>query len=437
MTHASTPRLCKTLVALTLLSAAAWTTAQTPAQQPDPAQLMQQLLLRMQAGGLPAQAAQPPVAQRPAQPAISEAQLGAQLAAWGQGQGPYATESFRDGFAIAGERVLDPEGVILKYAVDSQTGDAAYLAETGLGQYAIKLMRYGAGSPVTIATASRQTGVWAVETVTGVRVAGTGMNLSPRGFNIARENAMFMYTAGAGLKSFGLPDSYMLATHQNGNVAATKWVLLEKRIETKKAEGGVLGGSGLGQMMGLVKQLGAAVGVNKSDADYALYNVETRKTLPIHISLDDKQAQFLSQCRQRNRWVAQCDRMDSVESLYGQDGSPNRQHYYWRLAWYATAQGPVALTMEDSISKLEAVSLNDDRRVTVFSRALGIAGWSSQQQPDGRVSANAQLGFSRESVEDVAALFGPAVAAHAAVAAQAQAQGSTPAPAPTPATGTP
>lgn len=407
-----------------LIGLGALSAAHAQPQQPDPAQLLQALMQRMQANGMqpPGGAAMPQQAPvRPAQPVMTEAQLAAQLDTWGAAQGPYAIEGFRDGFSIGGDRILDPEGVILKYAVDHQTGDAAYLAEMGAGQYVVKVMRYGAGAPVTIATAHRQQGIWTVETVTGVRVAGSGLNLSPRGFNIARENAMFMYGAGTGLKSFGLPESFMLAAHQNGNVSATKWVLLEKRRETKQAEGGALGGTSLGQLFGAVKQLGATVGVTKGDADYALYNVETRKALPIHISLDDKQAQFLSQCRQRNRWIAQCDRLDLAESLYGQDGQPNRQHYFWRLAWYATAQGPVALTMEDNITKLEAVSLNDDRRATVFSRALGIAGWSARQLPDGRVSASAQMGFSRETVDDVGALF-----AQAAVTAQTDATATKP-----------
>lgn len=412
--------LLPTVAALALCGALQ---AQAQTQQPDPNQLMQMLMQRMQqqqqgGGQMPypgyAQQQQPQQ-QRPA--AIPEAQLAEQIGGWAAGQGPYAVEGFRDGFSIGGDRVLDPEGVILKYAVDSQTGDAAYLAEMGPGQYVIKVMRYGTGAPLTVATARRQQGVWTVETVTGVRVAGNGLNLSPRGFNIARENAMFMYTAGAGLKSFGLPENFMLAAHQNGNVAATRWVLLEKRRETKEAEGGVLAGTALGGLFGAVKQLGATVGVTKGDADYALYHLESRKTLPLHISLDDKQAQFLSQCRQRNRWIAQCDRLDLVESLYGQDGMPNRQHYYWRLAWYATSQGPVALTMEDNISKLEAISLADERRVTVFSRALGIANWNSRQLPDGRVGVSAQMGLSRESVEDVAALFGQSVAVQADAAA--------------------
>ncbi|MCK7499015.1 MAG: hypothetical protein MZW92_57300 [Comamonadaceae bacterium] len=61
--------------------------------------------------------------------------------------------------------------------------------------------------------------------------------------------------------------------------------------------------------------------------------------------------------------------------------------------------------MEDNITKIEAVDLDTERRLTVLSRPLGIAEWSARQMSDGRVSVSAQMGFSRESVDDVAQLF--------------------------------
>jgi len=412
-------------LALSVCAAAAIGVAPALAQQPpDQAQLLQMLMQRMQGaqpGETPfAMPMQQQQAVRPSAPQVSEAQLAAQLAAWADAKGPFATESFRDGFSIQGERMLDPEGAILKFAVDASTGDAAYLAEIGANQYALKLMRYRTGNPVTIGTATRQQGVWSMETVSGIRAAGTRMNLSPRGFSIARDNALFSYQAGAGLKSFGLPEAFVLASHQNGDIEATKWLLLEKRAENKAIEGGVLGGTSLGEMVSLVKQLGAVVGVNKSDADFALYNIATREVVPIHISLEEKQANFLSKCRQRNKWVAQCEQLETRASLYGQDGAPNRQHYFWRLAWFQTPRGPIALTMEDSIGKIEAIELASGQRVTVFSRALGIAGWSASQQPDGRVMVTAQLGLDRQRVDDVAKLFEPRVVVQEASTSRSQ-----------------
>ncbi len=35
-----------------------------------------------------------------------------------------------------------------------------------------------------------------------------------------------------------------------------------------------------------------------------------------------------------NKLVSMCDLMNSVESIWSQDGNPNLSQYYWRLAWY-------------------------------------------------------------------------------------------------------
>ncbi|MCK7499016.1 MAG: hypothetical protein MZW92_57305 [Comamonadaceae bacterium] len=185
-----------------------------------------------------------------------------------------------------------------------------------------------------MASASRQRGLWTVETVSGTKVSGSTLAVTPRGFLISRENALFNYVAGAGLKSRALPEGYMFAAHQNGSISATGWLLLQKRAETKQAEGNVIvraaAGTAFGELFSTAKQLGATLGVTQADADFALYNAQAKKLLPIRIALGDQQANFLSQCRARNAWVAQCDRLDTIESLYGQDGAPNRQHYFWR-----------------------------------------------------------------------------------------------------------
>ena len=83
------------MAGLLALSTFAFTPA-VQAQQQDPAQLLQMLLGQRAQGGAN-QVQQPTQA---ALPAMSEVQLAATLAAWAPGQGPYETESFRDGFSI-------------------------------------------------------------------------------------------------------------------------------------------------------------------------------------------------------------------------------------------------------------------------------------------------------------------------------------------------
>lgn len=375
------------------------------AQGLDPERLREMLLQRIGQGAY----AQPPSAVPSPMAQTSEAALAEQLAAWPSAKGPFVVERFRDGFAINGERVLDPEGTIVQYAVDGVTGDAAYLMRAQADQYLIKVMRHGGVAPLTLGSAARAGGQWTVETTTGVRAAGTRLNLTPRGFIVARDNALFRYSAGAGLRAHALPETHTLAAHQNGDVGATGWLLLEKRADTKEQEGGLLAQGSLGELLGTFKQLGTVLGVTKSDSDYALYNLDTRKLLPIGISLGENNTNLLSRCRTRNRWIAQCDRLDSVASLYGQDGYPNRSHYFWRVSWFDTPRGAVAVVMEDGITRIDAIDLGSERRVNVFQRALGIGNWSTAKQPDGRVQVKAQLGLESATQDDVAGLFDAAV----------------------------
>jgi hypothetical protein len=398
--------------AVAVASACAFNTAS--AQQMDALQLLQMLQQRAiqegrlapsQRAGLPFTPAAVATPAAPAAPQMTEAQLAQTLAAWPVQKGPFAVERFRDGFNIEGRRVLDPEGRIIKSSVDQNTGDAGYLVETAQDTFRIKLMRHKSGAPLTLATAYRQAGQWTVETVTGVRVSGARLNVSAKGFLLARENSVFKYVAGEGLQPYSLPEAFTMAPLQNGNVATTGWVLLEKRPETIQEEGGVLAKTELGSLFKAVKAVGAAAGLNKSDADYALFNLESNKSIPLGISFGEKQTGIMSQCRQRNMWVAQCDRYESVESAYQQDGSPNRAHYYWRVSWFNTPEGNVAVVMEDGITKVDAIQLETGKRASVFQRTLGIADWSCKQELDGRVSAKAALGFSQGVIDDVGALL--------------------------------
>lgn len=379
------------------------TIAASPASaQPFDAQMLMQLL---QQRGIQQPTMPPAMAQRQALAPVSDAALAQRFSAWPAAAGPFELERFRDGFSINGRRVLDPEGRIEQYALDRKTGDYAYLVETFPGQYVLKTARHQSGAPVAIATAMRQQGVWMAETATGERLAGSRMILQPRGLTVARDNVLFTWTAGVGTQSFAGPETHSLAAHQNGDIPATGWVLMEKRREAKQAQGGLLEGTSAGALIGSIGRIGAILGVNKADADFALYELATGRMLPVAIALEEKIAHFMSQCRQRNAWLAMCDRMDSMESVFMQDGWPNRQHYFWRVSWYRTEQGPVAVLMENNISRIEIVHLGTGQRATVFERALGIGNWSVRQTADGRLRVEAQLGLERAVMDDALQAF--------------------------------
>lgn len=91
-------------------------------------------------------------------------------------------ERFRDGFAIDGQRYIDPEGKITSDGFDAQSGDLAYLAETRPGESLVKVGRaLSNADPMTIATAQKQGALWQVTTVTGKKFNGDRLMPSSRG----------------------------------------------------------------------------------------------------------------------------------------------------------------------------------------------------------------------------------------------------------------
>jgi len=347
---------------------------------------------------------------KPAVASVTPQSLAQTLAKWPSIAGPFEVLPFRDGFSINGERILDPEGKMVKYALDSQTGDYAYMTQTTPTTFSIKLARHKAGSPVLVATATRHAGAWMVETATGERLNGAQLVLHPRGLIVARDSALFQWTAGSAIQSHAVPESFNLAAHQNGDIAGTQWVLLEKLKEDKQQEGGILAGTPFGELLGSAKRIGTILGVNASDSDYALFNLANGQMVSLGLSMEEKTAHFMSLCRTRNVWVAQCEQMDSMDSLFMQDGGANRTHYFWRVSWHRTGQGTVAVVMENGISKISAINLNTNQRARVFERALGIGNWSARQTANGAIRVDAQLGLDRGVQEDVRQLFSSASA---------------------------
>jgi hypothetical protein len=310
-------------------------------------------------------------------------------------------ERFRDGFAINGQRYIDPEGKITAYGFDAQSGDFTYLAETSAGLYVLKSGRALAQSePVTIGTAQKQGSQWQVVSATGKKFTGQRLIPSSRGFVIARENTGFRYVPGNGTTNIVAPEAFSIAALQNGDIANTGYILLER---TPTANGAQATNS-LGSLFNAVQSLGSIVGIGKKD-DYALLNMQSNRVVPINVSVEEKQVQVMSVCRQRNFAFAQCERMDSVESAFQPNGSRNMSHYYWRINWFNVPGRPVLVSQEGGLSKVTATDLNTGKKVILFERAMGIASFSATQDAAGKVNVTAQMGFSSESKDDVVALL--------------------------------
>lgn len=346
----------------------------------------------------------------PAPAAITktEAELAAAFEQWKQLDQGVVFERFRDGFSINGTRHIDPEGTIIAYGFDAQTGDFTYLSDTGIGQFVVKSGRaFSNAEPVTIATAERRGPMWAVTTATGKKFSGLRLIPLARGFVVARDNTGFRYIPGKGTTNIVASEQFSIAALQNGDVSSTGYLLLERiPSQDNSAKYGAVG-----ELFSAVKALGNTLGVGKKE-DYALLNIDTKQVVPINISFEDKQVQFMSACRQRNYVFAECARMDSFESLFQPNGMKNMTHYFWRITWLNAQGRPILVSQEGGLSKVTATDLSSGRKVVLFDRTMGISEFAVTRKIDGKISVTAQLGFSSETKDDVAALIDalPAVA---------------------------
>lgn len=366
----------------------------TPEQSQRLADALLQRLERQpsSAAAAPSQAAQTPPAAT-----LSETELAKRLAQQPALPTGVVVEGRRDGFAVNGTRYIDPEGAIVRYGADPLSGDVTYMAQIDRDSFVLKTLRVATGTePITIGTASRRSGLWQVDTVTGKTLRGWRLIPLARGVLVGRDNTGFAYVAGEGTRSFAAPESFDLAGFQNGDIAGTDYVLLERRQE--EAQGP------FGETIGAIAALGNALGVVRKE-DYVLYSMSTGKMHPLDIAADGKSTSVYSQCKRRNAVLNLCDRVDFVDSLYDAQGMPNFSHYYWRVSWYRTPQGPIAIAQESGLKDITVTDLGSGKKVTAFNRELGIAGFTSRQGADGRVSVVAQMGFGMEALEDAAALL--------------------------------
>jgi hypothetical protein len=135
------------------------------------------------------------------------------------------------GFKINNQNsYLDSEGQIVNYGYDWQNGAFTYMIQTGVRDYKIKYntAENTSSAAVDIARVTRVGNRYQVETLTGKKFMGSGLILTSKGFIVLRDSSAFSYTIGEGEHSFVAPDGWHIAAFQNGDVASTGYILLEK-----------------------------------------------------------------------------------------------------------------------------------------------------------------------------------------------------------------
>jgi hypothetical protein len=358
---------------------------------------------------MPAMAAAAPAAGVPGG-TVSEADLGARIAALPPRPPQLVIEDRSDGFDANGRGFVDPEGRISNFAVDQMSGLLTYLVDSGNGNYLIKVARAGTDAQaIPVATARQNGDTWEVVTAAGARIVGTRLTLlQGAGFLVQRETSAFIYRPGKGLDNIAVPKGYVVATLQRGDVLGTQNLLIE-RIPDKEL--------GLKSFMAL----GAALGMNKNES-YALLNVKNGQTVPIDISDSGKLVSTKSNCRAKSRLVNVCSDIQYRESLYQNDGTRNVSHYYWRVNWFATPTGPILIVLENGARNLVVQDLNTGRKAIAFSRTLGIGDFTTTQEDNGTVRMTVKVGFDKQTVNDVGALLATAKTDAQAAAPAAEAK---------------
>jgi len=312
---------------------------------------------------------------------ISESELENRLKNYPKGSSGVKFEKRKDGFTINGESVyLDPEGEIVNYGYDWKDGSFFYLIKISEGNYKIKFNRVGSNkASLDIAYVEKGRSNYLVETVSGKKFNGQGLILTSKGFIVTREGSAFIYNVGKNSKNFATPKGWHIAYFQNGNVASTQFLLLEKDIEVENSSNPLAG------LWSATKELGNTLGISKKE-DYKLVNLNNPKEgYLINVTLGDKQIHLYSQCKRQNRFVQKCSQMDSRNSLYEAGGSKNATHYFWAITWFKGKDSVFSVTQESGYKNIYVRNLKTGKTVEVASRITGFPEFSAIQDKNGLV----------------------------------------------------
>lgn len=327
---------------------------------------------------------------------MTESQIAATMANWPAKPQSFVLVERKDGFELNGQVIADPEGRITSVASDAVSGAITYVVQGSRG-VTIKAMCAGDSSRTLVIATGRQTANgWELQTSTGQSLTGPTVAVLSDGFLVGRDTAAFRYKSGQGVTNIAIPTGWALTPLQRGDLGSTDHVLLEKD--------GAMGNDSATRLMSSLQSIGSMLGATRKE-DYALFNIKTRKLLPLNIAANGKTINVHSQCRKRNKFISECAQMQSFESLYQRDGSKHNTHYYWSIHWMNTPSGPVALTLEDGMGRLFLTDLQSGKKVVVLERSLGIADWDVLTHPDGRIGVKGRLAFETREVSDVLSLL--------------------------------
>lgn len=334
----------------------------------------------------------------PSPAAMTKADLASELGELAA-QGPFVVFARRrDGFTINGTPHLDPDGPITDFGGDGVTGTVSYVVDLGDGSAAVKHYNVHAGKPpLRIGSLTRRGEQVSFQSVTGESAGGIAAKPTSRGLVLLRDGSLVSYDLANGTKVLAVPEGFHVAEFQNGDIGATRHVLVE-RDERQSTDAGKLMTDGAA--------LFSVFGKEKSH-DYGLLNVDNGNVIALNMALSGKQVGHGTGCSRQTGLVNRCSGWKAYNAIYQPDGRPNYSHYFWALQWQNTAHGPVATAIENGLKEVNVIRLGDGARFNAFRRGMGIQYFDTESLPNGSLKLVAYWAFRGHPVEDISTLLTP------------------------------
>lgn len=282
-------------------------------------------------------------------------------------------EPIRDGFKINGQPYIDPDGEVVSFAGDGVTGQVGYLVATSTNRMQAKLMNARKpGSAIVIGDVLDDGGRVSFNGRDGRTANGSTVLPTSRGIALAREASIIVLDYPGQTIAKALPSGFHTAQFQNGDVASTRMLLIEKSRNKD-------------DLAGSARDFLKDFGIGKGNDDYAFFNIDMANFLPLHFSRanNEEQADLLNS----RTW----DRRREV--IYNRNGQPNIHHYFWNIQWGNTAYGPLAIVKESALTQVNVINLKNGTRHCAFRRAMGIVGFNIVPTPTGDLEIHASWSF--------------------------------------------
>lgn len=292
---------------------------------------------------------------------------------------PTSFEDSKDGFVVGNQPWLDPEGEIQWYGADRTSGNVTYLVRSGPGEYAVRFANVNSAlAPVTVGQIRAVNNRESYTGIDGTQMSGDKIIPLAEGLIATRGSAFFRYEFGGKPTSHAIPSEYDILYAQRGDVVGTGYILAVKKARK------TFGDSFLSANGSPPPKAPAIFG--KRDPDFALVDSRSGKLVAI------PRSEATTEIPWKFRYKANT-------------GARNPLHFFNAIDWQQTSIGPVAIVFGDSGTNIFALQLNTGQQLTLFKRAMGINDWRATPTEGGGLHVEAQMGFSKESVEDVRTRF--------------------------------